>query len=773
MAVDTAAQFVEVLRATQLLTADQASALGALVVQFPTAAALARELVKRTWLTPYQANQLARGRGQELVLGPYHLLEPLAEGGMGTVFKARHPLMKRVVALKIIRGQRSTNPDLVRRFEREIVAAGRLLSHPNVVIAHDAVRVGDSLLLVMEYVEGTDLSKLLRVRGPLAVGEACEYVRQAALGLQHAHESGLVHRDVKPSNLLLSARGGVVKVLDMGLALLGATSPDESITALTETGTVMGTPDYMAPEQADNAHAVDIRADIYSLGCTLYALLTGRAPFAGGTLAQKIAGHLHAEPPPLESLRPDLPPALVALIRRMMAKRPADRLATPGEVAAVLLPFCQPSVEASSGQIGLPLPASAADAETIAANPATQAAAPTIPTTAVTALVPAPKPRGVKVPKVWLLAGAGAGGLLLVLVLVLALGGTGGSTPDGPGSGPKGKEVGKAPVLELDPDAPTIEVRKFVGHTRQINVVALSRDGALALSGSADKTVRLWDAKTGQHLHTFEVGKGVWGADLSPDGKYALAGEGGWFGEKGYETAPPHDIHLWDVEKRKEVRRFKGHQGEIQAVAFLPDGRRFLSSSAAEGTWLWEMDGDKEPRKLPELSAFLTIPLSADGRRMVLVDQRTQLRVWTIPNWEGIRLLKGPQRAIRCAAISADGRRALASSHDQMVHVWNVDSGNPLRAPAMHPSIVTGVALTADGRWGATGGGTGLNPKTGGGISLRTDTVIRLFNMDTGKEVRTLEGHTGAIMGLTFSADGRYLLSGACDTTMRLWRWAK
>jgi serine/threonine protein kinase len=337
MTAASTASLVDALRRYRLLEPAQLEAVTSeLQAAFPDAKALAGELIRRGWLTPLQANHLLRGRGAELLLGSYVLLDRLGEGGMGAVFKARNWKLGRVVAVKLIRKERLNNPDAVRRFQREVRAAAAL-NHPNIVLAYDADEIGGTHLLVMEHVEGaTDLSRLVKQNGPLPVEQACEYVRQAALGLQHAFERGLVHRDVKPANLLLAGGGKVVKVLDMGLARLDPSGNDEESSTMTQQGAVMGTPDYIAPEQALESHTVDIRADLYSLGCTLYVLLTGRVPFPGGTLIQKINKHQFEEPRPIEAFRPDVPPGVASVVGKLMAKRPEDRFQTPAEAAAAL-----------------------------------------------------------------------------------------------------------------------------------------------------------------------------------------------------------------------------------------------------------------------------------------------------------------------------------------------------------------------------------------------------------------------------------------------------
>ena len=271
-------------------------------------------------------------------LGEYLLLEKLGEGGMGTVYKARQTRLKKIVALKVLSKERTTDPRAVTRFEREMEAVGQLV-HPNIVQAFDARDIETTTVLVMEYVDGQDLTHVLKCIKPLRIPDACELIRQAAVGLQYAHEHGLVHRDIKPSNLMLT-RQGEVKILDLGLALLNMDQPRGG--ELTSSGQPMGTADYIAPEQVSDAHSVDIRADIYSLGCTLYKLLAGNSPFSGPqykTHAEKLVGHLKETPTPVQQLRTDVSAELAAVIERMMAKSPADRFATPVEVAAAMAPF--------------------------------------------------------------------------------------------------------------------------------------------------------------------------------------------------------------------------------------------------------------------------------------------------------------------------------------------------------------------------------------------------------------------------------------------------
>jgi hypothetical protein len=277
------------------------------------------------------ADWLENGR-----LGQYEVFEKLGQGGMGAVYRARHVELGKFVALKVLPADRMHEVS-VARFKREVRAVGQL-EHPNIVAAHDAGQFRGIHYLVMTLVDGCDLGRLVAIERQLRIADACEVARQAAAGLQHAADHGLVHRDVKPSNLML-ARDGVVKLLDLGLV---RTSGDAPADALTGTGALLGTADYLAPEQWERPGAVDARADIYGLGCTLYHLLTGHPPFAGDanqSVFSKMRAHLENPVPPVTVHRPDVSAELAAVLARMMAKAPADRFASPAEAAEALRPF--------------------------------------------------------------------------------------------------------------------------------------------------------------------------------------------------------------------------------------------------------------------------------------------------------------------------------------------------------------------------------------------------------------------------------------------------
>ncbi|MGH7226846.1 MAG: serine/threonine-protein kinase, partial [Gemmataceae bacterium] len=275
----------------------------------------------------------------ELANNPqYEILRELGRGGMGVVYLAKNKLMDRLEVLKVVNKALIDHPAAVERFLREIRSAAKL-SHANVVGAYSAVQQGELLAFAMEYIEGQDLASLVKSQGPLPVPHACFYVQQVAWGLQHAFEKQMVHRDIKPQNLILAREGKkhIVKVLDFGLAKVMRERTED--TGLTGEGKMLGTPDYIAPEQTLDAARADIRADIYSLGCTLYYLLSGHPPFSANSLGAVLMAHQMQEAKPLNLVRPEVPEELAAVVRKMMAKLPAKRYQTPLEVVQALAPF--------------------------------------------------------------------------------------------------------------------------------------------------------------------------------------------------------------------------------------------------------------------------------------------------------------------------------------------------------------------------------------------------------------------------------------------------
>jgi serine/threonine protein kinase/formylglycine-generating enzyme required for sulfatase activity len=324
-------QFAASLNECGLLSTAELSAHRA--AQNPTdAEQLARSLVKQKLLTAYQAQQAYAGRAKALLMGNYLILDKLGQGGMGMVLKARHKRMNRIVALKVLSPAVVKTPDALARFHREVQAAARL-EHQNIVIAYDADEANGTHFFVMQYVEGSDLSSVVKKKGVLAIDQAIHCVTQAARGLDFAHKHGVIHRDIKPANLLLD-NSGTVKILDMGLARIeGETGANAE---LTSTGAVMGTIDYMAPEQAMSTKSADGRSDIYSLGVTLWYLLVGRPMYEGESLMARLMAHANHPIPSLKAARADVPPGLDAVYQKMVAKKPADRYQSMADVIAAL-----------------------------------------------------------------------------------------------------------------------------------------------------------------------------------------------------------------------------------------------------------------------------------------------------------------------------------------------------------------------------------------------------------------------------------------------------
>jgi serine/threonine protein kinase len=326
-------QFVELVRRSGLVDDERLSqALSGVDQSVNDSGIVASSLTKAGLLTEWQTEKLLQGRHKGFYLGKYKLLNHIGTGGMGSVYLAEHQVMRHRVAIKLLSNSLAAQPSYLERFHQEARAAAAL-AHRNIIRAFDVDQHENFHYLVMEYVDGVDLQAIVSRNGPLAYETVATYTKQAAEGLAYAHRMGLIHRDIKPANLLVD-KEGTVKILDMGLARFS----DESQGSLTMAydQKMIGTVDYLAPEQALDSHKVDARADLYSLGCTMYFMLTGDAPFPQGTIPQRLIQHQSAEPTDVREFRPDAPADLIAICKKMMAKSPDDRYQSADEVAEAL-----------------------------------------------------------------------------------------------------------------------------------------------------------------------------------------------------------------------------------------------------------------------------------------------------------------------------------------------------------------------------------------------------------------------------------------------------
>ena len=359
MVIDSVQTLLAIFRRVQVLAPDQVAQIARdLAPHYKDPNALADYLVEIDWLTVYQKQCIFDGHWNDLVIGPYIVLSQLGEGGVSEVFKAWDTTRGRIVALKVLRQNLTEHADALRQFQRELETVPRL-NHPNVIKTFDADRFGNMHYFAMEFVEGVDLAKHIAQHGPSTIDQACDYIRQVAQGLQHAHLMNLVHRDIKPANLFLinapqpavdwkpgttrRTSEPIVKILDWGLARVAVLPGDDPAAAAElecEKGALIGTADYIAPEQAHDASIVDIRGDIYSLGCTFYFLLTGQPPFTGMSLMQKLLQHREAPIPHVREIRPDVPEEVDEMVVKMMAKEPEDRYQIPLLVVAPLRKYC-------------------------------------------------------------------------------------------------------------------------------------------------------------------------------------------------------------------------------------------------------------------------------------------------------------------------------------------------------------------------------------------------------------------------------------------------
>lgn len=687
--------------------------------------------------------------GSEWPLVPgYTILAKLGQGGMGQVFKAKQDRLDRLVALKIVRQECvSQDPHAIRRFQQEAQAAAKL-SHPNIIVIYDFNQVESTYYIAMEYVEGVDLHQLVRDCGPLPVPLACHFARQVALGLQHGHKYGMVHRDIKPSNLLLalpsmdvgvsgfktlpalvhrrrvspddSAAGsslslrlptehlkdGVVKILDMGMALLAHSPSDVDSPRWTRHGTILGTPDFLAPEQAMDARQVDIRADLYSLGCTLYYLISGRPPFGEFPLMRKLMMHQIAKPRSILELQPDVPREVEQIINKLMAKLPEGRFQTPLDLAEALAPLAgsdpapPPARTALSGfQPGLSTPV-----EKPPASP----------------LAPTPSKEPVK---------------------------------------PEGAEFKWTGRERISQEAPIKEAKAVVllkGHTAWVTALAFSADRRTLASGAVHGSVRFWDLSGTKPCEKAilppDPGE-VHSLAFSTDNRLLAVGCGGLEGL----------VWLWDVAgvTPKKIATLQGHKAPVETLAFSRDGHQLVSGGCDKTVILWELaaTGFKEIASFKgHTENVKAVAFSPDGKTLVSASLDGTIRFWRRGSmWtkDQLAMIQGEGGPAYAIALSLDGRHMAVGSLDQSVRIFESPNFRQKAVLKGHLGVVRQIQFSSDGK-------TLASVCDGGRVIC--------WNVTSGKMTHELQLPKGRMCSVAFTLDGRYLASGASDGIVKIFR---
>jgi serine/threonine-protein kinase len=676
----------------------------------------------------------------------YTITAKLGQGGMGQVFKAMQTRLDRVVALKVIKQEcLLQEPKAAKRFQREAQAAAAL-NHPNIIVVYDFNQVENTYYIAMEYVDGIDLDQMVRDGGPLPIEKACDYIRQAALGLQHAHEhANMVHRDIKPSNLLIAlpkkeigksgfhplpvtksknaqglsagvnaakrpsppAQEGVLKILDMGMALLIHTADPDSVQH-TMQGTLMGTPDFISPEQAMDSHQVDIRADLYSLGCTFYFLLTGRAPYAEYPLLKKLMMHQTGEPKPLRVLTPDVSPQIEAIVTKLMSKRMEDRYQTPGEVVQALEALDRPK----EIPVGLPADLGVEIQKILRSSEIEEPA----------------KTEDVKPSK---------------------------NDPRG-GFAQEFTPI-KAPARREGPECPP-KVQSLKGHQGLVMTVAFAPNRRALASGPVSGNVRLWEI-TGRkpcERAVLQTGRSeIHSLAFSPNSEVLAAGSGLLDGL----------IWLWDLAPTIPTQKptLRGHSGPVEALDFSPDGTMLVSGGSDKTLRVWDIAGQEAKERAVfkgHRDHIKAVAFTPDGKSVLSASLDGTIRLWRkggIWSRDMLEVLEGNGGPIHAMALSPDGSQMAIGGLDQKVRVYSLisDKFQKLAEFRGHLGVIRQLRFQPEGKELASVCDCGR---------------IIFWSLDNKEKTREWQIPGGMTCSISFTSDTRYLAVGTSDGMVDLYR---